>query len=255
MNPASRINAIIESLEAVDQSMALKTAWERQLGIENNALADEDVLEVLQAVLAEIRSMELKLQSIGVPSELVFDCTHRLRHVFSPANLASSWIGHKQQLAQLAIPIKLEWAAWALSQFDENEIDETAFSSLQESLAAQVKLLSETDIPIGLRDMLERQTDSLRRALKLYRIQGVLPVQKAVSDAVGELVTASPSLVAQVETSSSNVQNVFTQSKLLIGKAADFADKGSKITKFGKEVYELGMSSWQIGQNLLMSSS
>lgn len=77
------------------------------------------------------------------------------------------------------------------------------------------------------------------------------PVQKVVSDSIGELATASKDLVAEVEASSSAVTQVFEQGKKMIGKAAEFADKGSKVVKFGKEIYELGMSGWHIGQPLL----
>lgn len=150
-----------------------------------------------------------------------------------------------------ATPLALQWAAWALSQFDENEIDEKAIESLRDSLEAQEKLLQETDLPAGLREMLERQTAGLRRALQLYRIQGVGPVQKVVSDSIGELATASQDLVSEVETSPSAVKQAFEQGKKMIGKAAEFVDKGSKVVKFGKEVYELGTSVWQIGQSLL----
>jgi hypothetical protein len=76
-------------------------------------------------------------------------------------------------------------------------------------------------------------------------------VQKVVSDSIGELATASQDLVAEVEASPSAVKQVFEQGKKMIGKAAEFADKGSKVVKFSKEIYELGMSGWQIGQQLL----
>ena len=64
---------------------------------------------------------------------------------------------------------------------------------------------------------------------------------------------ASPDLVSEVEAGSSAVKQVFERGKKMIGKAAEFADKGSKIVKFSKEVYELGMNGWQFGQQLLSS--
>jgi hypothetical protein len=123
--------------------------------------------------------------------------------------------------------------------------------SLRTSLAEQEKLLQETDLPAGLRDLLERQTAGLRRALHLYKIQGVAPVQKVVSDSIGELATASQDLVAEVEAGSPAVKQIFEQGKKMIGKAAEFADKGSKIAKFSKEIYELGVNGWHFGQQLL----
>ena len=150
-----------------------------------------------------------------------------------------------------ATSLALQWAAWALSQFDENDIDDEAMKFLRVSLAEQEKCLQETNLPAGLREMLERQTAGLRRALHLYKIQGISPVQKVVSDSIGELATASQDLVDQVESSSPAVKQVFEQGKKMIGKAAEFADKGSKVVKFSKEIYGLGMNGWHFGQQLI----
>ena len=147
-------------------------------------------------------------------------------------------------MVKRATPLALQWASWALSQFDENEIDDEAMESLQASLAEQEKLLQEINLPAGLREMLERQTAALRRALHLYKIQGVAPLRKVVTDSVGELTTASSELVASVETGEPKVKQVLKQGMALIGKVAEVADKGSKAIKFGKEVYELGTGAW-----------
>ena len=105
--------------------------------------------------------------------------------------------------------------------------------------------------PAGLREMLERQTAALRRALLLYKIQGVVPLRKVVSDSVGEFQTAPGELVAAVEAGEPKVKHVFKQGMALIGKVAEVADKGSKIAKFGNEMYELGTKTVSAIQGLL----
>lgn len=251
MNPASRLNDLVQFFHSANPDAAIKAAWERYMGSATTPLAEDEVLEVIQAVLTEIRAMETKLKEIGVPADLYRDCVAQLRAGFSPTQLAAPWRSHKEQMLKRATPLALQWAAWALSRFDENEISEESMESLRTSLAAQEQLLQETDLPAGLRDMLERQTAGLRRALHLYKIQGIAPVQKVVSDSIGELATASQDLVAEVEADSSAVKQVFEQGKKMIGKAAEFADKGSKIAKFSKEIYELGVNGWHFGQQLL----
>lgn len=251
MNPASRLNDLIQFFHSADPNAAIKTAWEKYMGSASTPLTEDEVLDVIQAVLSEIRAMEARLKEIGVPANLYTDCVNQLRAGFSPTQLAVPWQSHREQMLKRATPLALQWAAWALSQFNENEIDEEAMESLRTSLAAQEKLLQETNLPISLRELLERQTAGLRRALHLYKIQGIAPVQKIVSDSIGELATASQDLVAEVEASSSAVKQVFEQGKKMIGKAAEFADKGSKVVKFSKEIYELGISGWQVGQQLL----
>ena len=251
MNPASRLNDLVQFFHSANPHAAIKEAWEKYIDPTTTQLTEDEVLDVIQAVLAEIRAMEAKLKEISAPENLYTDCVTQLRAGFSPTQLATPWSTHQAQMVKRATPLTLQWAAWALSQFDENEISEESMESLRASMAEQEKLLQETNLPVGLREMLERQTVGLRRALHLYKIQGIAPVQKVVSDSIGELATASQDLVAEVEASSSAVKQVFEQGKKMIGKAAEFADKGSKVVKFSKEIYELGMNGWQFGQQLL----
>lgn len=252
MNPASRLNDLVQFFHSADPNAAIKTAWEKYMGSASKPLAEDEVLDVIQAVLSEIRAMEARLKEIGAPANLYTDCVNQLRAGFSPTQLAAPWQSHREQMLKRATPLALQWAAWALSQFDENEIDEKAMESLRTTLADQEKLLQETNLPTGLRDMLERQTAALRRALHLYKIQGVAPLQKVVTDSVGELTTASSELVATVETGEPKAKQVLKQGMALIGKVAEIADKGSKVIKFGKKVYELGTSAWTSVQGLLI---
>jgi hypothetical protein len=251
MNPASRLNDLVEFFNSANPNGAIKEAWEKYMGSATMPLTEDEVLDVIQAVLAEIRAMEAKLKEIRVPATLYADCVTQLRAGFSPTQLGSAWIHHREQMLKRATPLALEWAAWALSQFDEIKIDEESMESLRTSLAAQEKLLQETNLPAGLREMLERQTAALRRALHLYKIQGVAPLRKVVSDSVGEMRTVSPEFVAEVEAGEPKAKQVLKQGMTLIGKVAEVADKGSKVVKFGKEVYEIGSSAWPFVKELL----
>ncbi len=251
MNPASRLNDLVQFFHSADPSTSIKTAWEKYMGSASTPLTEDEVLDVIQAVLAEIRSMEARLKEIGTPANLYTDCVAQLRAGFSPTQLAAPWNSHREQMLKRATPLALQWAAWALGQFDENEIDEEAMEALRTSLAEQENLLQEANLPAGLRDMLDRQTAALRRALHLYKIQGVAPLRKVVTDSVGELRTASPELVAEVNTGEPNVKQALQQGMAMIGKAAEIADKGSKAFKFGKEIYELGTNFYSYAQGLL----
>jgi hypothetical protein len=251
MNPASRLNDLVQFFHSANPNASIKEAWEKYMGSASGPLAEDEVLDVIQAVLAEIRSMEAKLKEIGAPANLYTDCVTQLRAGFSPTQLAAPWKEHREQMLKRATPLALQWAAWALSQFDENKIDEEAMESLRTSLAEQERLLQDTNLPTGLREMLERQTAALRRALHLYKIQGVAPLRKVVTDSVGELRTASPELVAEVKAGEPNAKKALQQGMAMIGKAAEVADKGSKAIKFGKELYELGTNFYSYVQGLL----
>ncbi len=251
MNPASRLNDLVQFFHSADPNAAIKDAWEKYMGSATTPLTEDEVLDVIQAVLGEIRAMEAKLKEIGIPANLYTDCVAQLRSAFSPTQLGAPWNAHQAQMTNRATPLALQWAAWALSRFDENEISEESMESLRTSLAAQEKLLQETDLPAGLREILERQTAGLRRALHLYKIQGVTPLRKVVSDSVGEMRTVSPEFVAEVEAAGPQVKQAVNRNMALISKVAEVSDKGSKVLKFGKEFYQLGSSVWTSVEGLL----
>ncbi len=251
MNPASRLCDLFESFNSANPNETIKEAWERYMGSKQAPLSEDEVLDVIQAVLAEIRTMEAKLKEINVPANVYAQCVDQLRAGFSPTQLSTRWSAHREAMLKRATPLALEWASWALSRFDENEIDDEDMESLRTSLADQEKLLRETNLPTGLRQMLERQTAALRRALHLYKIQGVEPLRKAVSDSVGELRTASTELVATVNAGDSSTKEAHKNGLALLGKFAEVTDKGSKVMKFAKDTYELGTSAWSSIQGLL----
>ncbi len=251
MNPASRLNEIVQHFHSANPSTSIKEAWDAYMGSTATPMSEEELLDVIQAVLAEIRAMEARLKELAIPSHLYADCIRQLRIAFSPTQHAGSWSNHREQIIKRATPLSLQWTAWALSQFDEDDIAAESIEALKSALVEQETLLQESNLPAGLREMLERQTAALRRALHLYKIQGVAPLRKAVSDSVGEMKTAPAELVATVESAAPEAKNALKRGMTLIGKAAEVADKGSKTIKFGKELYELGTSAWTTVQGLL----
>ena len=68
MNPASRLNDLVQFFHSADPNAAIKTAWEKYMGSASTPLTEDEVLDVIQAVLAEIRAMEAKLKEIGAPA-------------------------------------------------------------------------------------------------------------------------------------------------------------------------------------------
>jgi hypothetical protein len=204
--------------------------------------------------MAEVRIMESKLNSLGMPDHLYADCVNSLRTAFSPTQISVPWSGHKEKIEKLATPLALQWAGWALNQFNENEIDAGSLQELLQSLKTQEDLLASADLPIGLREILERQKKALRRAIQLYRITGAEPISKVVTDAYGELITAPTTLAAEVEQAAPSAKDALQKGMQLIGKTAEIADKGSKVIKFGEKLYELGKAGYQIGYTLLQNA-
>lgn len=47
------------------------------------------------------------------------------------------------------------------------------------------------------------------------------------------------------------MKSLFQKGRDLVGQAAELSDKGSKIAKFTKEIYQLGSTAWTVGKQLL----
>ena len=200
--------------------------------------------------------MESQLGELGVPGQLFQSSTVQLREAFSPRFLNSNWRSqHASNIQNASVRVILQWASWTLARFNENPIDPEAWNALTQALEAHEKLLNDTaGIPPGIRAMLERQARDLRQAMAMYKLQGVAPIQTAVNHAVGELRTAHPELVSELEKSPAPVKSLFQQGRDLVGQAAELSDKGSKIAKFTKEIYQLGSTAWAVGKQLLSLS-
>lgn len=227
--------------------------WQRYLGLETSG-SEEEVLIATQAVLAEIRQAERKLIEIGVPVELFAEAATQMRNAFSPTQLHASFSNHREAIIKRAVPLALQWASWSLIRFNENDIPEESIRSLQDSLAAQETILKETTLPASLREMLARQVAELKTALVLYKISGIQPLVDAVNKQSGELRHAPVEMVKEVNSGPPEAKSAVHNACRLLEQVAKVADEGSKVMKFGQELYALTTSSWQFGQQLLTSA-
>jgi hypothetical protein len=151
---------------------------------------------------------------------------------------------------QRAVPLELQWASWALSRFDENDISEESILALQESLAAQEAMLKETSLPESLREMLERQVADLKTALLLYEVSGTKPLIDAVNRQYGEIRQSFAEIVEFAESGPPEADTLMRKALKLLGEAANVANQGSKVIKFGKDICELGAPGMRIGQQM-----
>ena len=253
MNPAQRLLELTDFFSGTATDQSIQAVWTRYIDVDAADASEDAVLEYVGVALAETRLMERQLAELGVPGQLFQSCTGTLREAFSPRLLATNWRSQNASSIQSAsVRTILQWASWTLGRWNENTIAPEAWNALTQTLAAHERLLLDTsDIPPSIRAMLERQVRDLRQAMVMYKLQGVAPIQTAVNHAVGELRTATPELVAELESSPEPVKSLFQKARELVGQAAELSDKGSKVVKFSKEIYELGATAWAAGAPLL----
>lgn len=252
MNPASRISAVVEAFLPLAQGDPQIRGWNLWLQSVGFQPGDEHVMSALQAVRKELRSLEGKLRQLNVPEQLYRRPIDGITDAFQLAHLHQIWGNVQAKVTAAEVRANLAWMSWVLSKFDENDIDADALAALVQAISDQETLLREADLPDGLRDLLESQIEELRIALMLYRLNGVQPIVDAVNKQVGEMTNAPEELVTAVAQAGPEAQKAVSKGMDLISKAAKVAESGSKIVKFGKDLYELGVSGYAaFGQFLL----
>jgi hypothetical protein len=237
MNPASRISAVVEAFLPLSHGEAQVSGWHRWLSSVGVDVSDDSVILALRAIRKELRTLETKLKLLEVPEALYARTLTGLNDVFQTTHLHQGWGSVHAKVTSAEVRANLAWMGWTLSKFDENDIDADALAALIQAIADQEDLLRNADL-------LESQIEELRIALMLYRLNGVQPIVDAVNKQVGEMTNAPEELVTAVAQAGPEAQKAVSKGMDLISKAAKVAETGSKIVKFGKDLYELGASGY-----------
>ncbi|MFS4517656.1 hypothetical protein [Delftia tsuruhatensis] len=258
MNSATRVKYIASHFSALPHDNPQIDGWKAFLNLPANTGADqveESVIHALRALGTELRSIEAKAKSVGVPDDCYKHILAGISKSLSTKFLHLPWKNSHGGVSPPEVRMCLSWLSWALSQFSEEAIDENELIDLLGAISEQEKLLSSTQMPSGLRELLEGQLVELRAAIAMYQINGSKPIVDAVNKQCGEMRNASPDLVQEVANGSEEAKTALAKGMELISKSAKIAESGSKIFKFGKDVYELGSAGWRMfGQNVLTST-
>ena len=252
MNPASRISAVVDIFCSVAQNVHQVNGWTTWLEKSGAPVRDDSVMLALQAVRKELRILHAKMKLVGVPENLYQRSLAGITEAFQTVYLHQAWGNVQAKVTAADVRTNLAWMSWVLSRFDENDIDADALNALLEAISDQESLLENSELPDGLRELLESQVEELRVALMLYRVNGVQPIVDAVNKQSGEMRNAPAELVTAVASAGPEAQGAVNKGMELISKAAKVAESGSKIVKFGKDLYELGVSGYAAFGQLLI---
>ena len=257
MNSATRVKAIVSHFCALKHDSQQIEGWKTYLNIQpgaTQAQIEEAVIIALRALGAELRNLEAKARYLDVPEDCYKGVVAGLYKSLSTKYVHLPWSQSQGGVVPPEVRMCLSWMSWALSNYSEEQMSQDDMVDLLTAISEQEELLINTKIPMGLRELLESQLNELKTALILYQINGAKPIVDAVNKQCGEMRNAAPDLVKEVEGSSEEVKSVLAKGMELISKAAKAAENGSKIFKFGQEVYQLGSAGWQtFGKGLLTS--
>ena len=223
MNPASRLTQLHVHFSSLGNAELLMTGWLQYLEIDPvSPTSEEDAFAGMTAALTEIRRVQERLHRLQAPPDLFARCADVLRHTLSPSTAKAQFVGLRDQFLAREIGLTLEWAAWALRELDDPEMDVEAFRSLVQLVKEQEERLAIPQISNAMREMLESHVRQLRAALRLYKIAGPNAIHQVVKEAYGELHTATAEMVIQAEATLES-RSALQKGLELLGKAAKAA--------------------------------
>jgi len=242
MNTAGRLLAIYDNLvgksRANDISMIKVWADVFDLSVEAPHLEDEVVM-CLQAMRSEIELLRTRLATLGAPEDLMHPGMARLRDVTSTAHINRSWGNLKEAISIPENRLSFFWASWVLREENEEIMPDDQLAVLRSELDSLEKSLQETDMALYLRTFVQKQVDAIRIALRLYRVQGVKPIETALHQVAGAYTVEKAHIADEHAKASEPAKSVFARAGSLFEKVAKVADQFDKIRKAGEGAYTL----------------
>lgn len=253
MNPAGRILSIYDRLaqrRADDTAMLHIWAGVFDLRLDGPHLEDE-VVTCLQALRSEIEFLRSRLAAIGAPEDLTYVGITRLRNVTSTTCLNTSWKSLSTETTKPENRLCFAWANWALRDEDEDDLPDEELAALRTELESLESSLKDAEMTSYLRDFIQRQIDAIRAALRVYHVQGVRPIEKALNEVAGACKIQESRIKAEYVTASEPTKSVIKRTGEVIEKTAKVADNLDKIRKFGEGAWSLASNVGPLLLNLV----
>ena len=253
MNPAGRILSIYDRLaqrRADDTAMLHIWAGVFDLRLDSRHLEDE-VVTCLQALRSEIEFLRSRLAAIDAPEDLAHAGITRLRNATSTTYLNTPWKSLSTETTRPENRLCFAWANWALRDEDEDDLPDEDLANLRTELESLETSLNEAEMTPYLRDFIQRQIDAIRAALRVYRVQGVKPIEEALQQVAGACMLQRSGIETEYATASEPTKSVIKRTGEVIEKTAKVADNLDKIRKFGEGAWSLASNVGPLLLNLV----
>lgn len=242
MNSAGRILFIYDRLAGTNRgtNVSMANVWTTVFDLSpDSPNLEDEIVTCLQATRSEIELLRTKLFAIGVTDALLQPGFTRLRTITSATTLNAGWNGLWEEAVKPENRLPLVWANWALRDENEEEISSEGLDELLAELDAIERSLQEVDISPYLRTFTQRQIDSIRSALRIYRIQGIKPIEDALRKVAGDYTLEKTNIETERVHASEPAKNVFSRIGAFIGKTAKTVDDLGKIWNGAKSAWTL----------------
>lgn len=231
MNPSERLLAIYDKFIEDRTDVAASQVWAVvfDLDITSTTLEDE-VTDSLMALRNQIdftrRLLEVKY---SVPGELLNPGFKRLREAAAPGVMHQPWSSLRAPVREPACRQAFLWAGWVLRAEVEAEIPAEELTLLHSELAALEEALKAAELSDYLSGFISNQVQVIRDALRLYRVQGVKPLNDALTRVAGAYTVECSRVQREMDAAQPDAQGIFEKMTALVGKTAEVCDAVEKI--------------------------
>lgn len=258
MNTAGRLLSTFDNLlnHRLGNDAPMLKVWAKVFDLPSEDPHLEDaVVACLQATRTEIELLCVRLEAMGVPEGLMHPAVARLRNYTSTRTIHGVWNGLREEAVRPENRLAFMWATWILRGEDEDDMPAEELATLRSELDSLEASLRDTDMTPYLRGFIQRQIDTIRTALRLYKVRGVKPIEEALHQVAGAYTVEKRRVEAEHENASEPAKSVFARAGAVIEKTAKVADNLDKIRKAGEGAYTLaanvGPLLLSVGQTLL----
>lgn len=238
--PATRVQAIHQRLinKGRSDTLPMRAVWAEIFDIPKvSPHVDDWAIEAAMAFRSEVDLASKQLALLEVPPNLTSSVFLRLRHAANPAHFDGQWVKYKTSLQAEECALVLAWSAWVLQRFGEEEIEQEQFAAIVAHLAELEQLLQATEMPPALHAFVQRQVDDIRAALRMYPIQGVKALKKAVDTATGAFAAPDEAVVDGYDQAGPEAKSVFKKAFEVLKQAAEATGHAEKLKSAVEAIY------------------
>lgn len=258
MNTAGRLLSIFDALRGhgLGNDAPMVKIWAKVFDLPNDDPHLEDAVVIcLQATRSEIEVLRARLAALGAPENLMSPGIDRFKTYTSTSYINQTWSGFREDASKPENRLSFMWANWVLRDENEEDMPAEELATLRGELDTLEASLQDTEMTPYLRGFIQRQIDAIRTALRVYRAQGVKPIEEALHQVAGAYTVEKSRVEAEHAQASEPTKTLFARAAAVIKKTAEVADNLDKIRKAGEGAYTLAASVGPVlltyGQNLL----
>lgn len=238
MSSAKRLHQIYARLlsQDVQKRGTMVEAWASVFGLSKTSPDIEDeVAGLVMALRSEIKLVRGWLDGEGAPGNLTSPGFERLFEAASTGHLRTSWSQLRSSLETPDCRKVFEWVEWVQRDAEDGQISGQELQSLRSELESLEQALGKADMASSLRYFIQRQVDTIRRALRLYAVQGPKPIEDALEKVAGAFHAQEVPLKSAYEAASPDAKNLMNRATDLVSKVARVSDDLVKIKKASSE--------------------